>query len=100
MNRKKKMIVNILLETIIAVVCVITVLCFYFIIISRGEVKQYYNESGQILQNSIAEKLKIKINGVESGFFIRGKSLDNPVILFISSGPGTPDYFFTKLILR
>ena len=35
------------------------------------------------------------INGAPNGFFINSKDLDNPVLLFVSSGPGTDDYVFT-----
>lgn len=90
------MIVNILLGIGIVITCMIVGLFIYFLMISQGKIKPYYNENGQILENSIAEKIKIKINGVENGMFIRGKSLDNPVILFVSSGPGTPDYFLNE----
>ncbi len=80
----------------IAVVIGIIVLVVYFLIISRGTIKPYRDANGKILENSIAEKRKVTINDVPNGMFIRGKSLDNPVLLFISSGPGTPDYFLNE----
>ena len=35
------------------------------------------------------------INGAPNGFFINGRDINNPVLLLVSSGPGTDDYVFT-----
>ena len=53
-------------------------------------------EKGEMLEGSISKKIKVNINGAENGLFINGKSLDNPVLLFVSSGPGTDDYFLNE----
>lgn len=45
------------------------------------------------MENSIAENTFIDVNGREKGLIIRGKNLDNPVLLFISGGPGVPEYW-------
>ena len=78
------MIVNILFGIGIVITCMVVGLFIYFFMISQGKIKPYYNENGQILENSIAEKIKIKINDVENGMFIRGKSLDNPKLYPLS----------------
>ena len=44
---------------------------------------------------SISEKFVMDINGAPNGFFINGTDMDNPVLLLVSSGPGTDDYVFT-----
>lgn len=35
------------------------------------------------------------IDGAPNGFFINSVNTDNPVLLLVSSGPGTDDYVFT-----
>lgn len=59
----------------------------------KGEIEPFYDENGNILENSIAEKVFVDINGRENGMIIRGKNIDNPVVLFISGGPGVPEYW-------
>ena len=58
--------------------------------------REYKGDKGNQLEGSISEKIKIDINGAQNGLFINGKNLDNPVLLFVSSGPGTDDYFLNE----
>ena len=44
---------------------------------------------------SLSKKFVMDINGAPNGFFINSRNTDNPVLLFVSSGPGTDDYVFT-----
>jgi pimeloyl-ACP methyl ester carboxylesterase len=44
----------------------------------------------------IAEKVRVKINGVEQGMFIQSRDESYPVLLFLHGGPGMPEYFLTK----
>ncbi len=48
------------------------------------------------MPGSISEKLRIEINGVKQGMFIKGESRSNPVLLWVHGGPGMPDYFLTE----
>ena len=45
--------------------------------------------------NGIDEKLYVNINGQEQYVFIRGKDVNNPIILNLHGGPANPDAFFT-----
>lgn len=58
-----------------------------------GKIQPFYDADGNVLENSIAENTFIDVNGRENGLIIRGKNLDNPVLLFISGGPGVPEYW-------
>lgn len=40
------------------------------------------------------------INGNKQYIFIRGESRDNPVLLYLHGGPGTPDFYFVKDTLK
>lgn len=74
------------------------IICFmtlYFIASSSGKMKDFKND-GTIISESINEKRIIKINDALNGLYIRGKNLNNPIILFVSSGPGSSDLFLTE----
>ena len=58
-------------------------------IISPGRIRTYDGKK------SLSEKFVMDINGSPNGFFINSQDTDNPVLLFVSSGPGTDDYFLT-----
>jgi len=82
-TRKKVMIV------LISIISVILVLFLIWVLMSPGTIRKYTGEK------SLSEKFVTEINGAPNGFFINSKNTDNPVLLFVSSGPGTDDYVFT-----
>ena len=82
----KKMILNILLGVLIFLLAVVIV----WALISNGKIREYADEDG------ISDKFVMEINGANQGFFINGRDIDNPILLLISSGPGTDDYFLTE----
>lgn len=53
-------------------------------------------ENGQPLAGSVSEKIRVSIDGEQQGMFIRGRSTDNPVLLFMHGGPGMPEFFLTE----
>ncbi|MFO7525893.1 MAG: hypothetical protein R6W68_10590, partial [Ignavibacteriaceae bacterium] len=65
-------------------------LIIILIILSPGKPKQFLDENGNKLANSISEKTFIDINGSRQGMFIKSKNPDNPVILYLHGG--MPDY--------
>ncbi|HKI77778.1 MAG TPA: alpha/beta hydrolase [Ignavibacteriaceae bacterium] len=69
-------------------------LFFTLIIISPGNPKTFLDENKNKLKNSISEKIFLDINGYKQGMFIKGKNLDNPIILFLHGG--MPVYFLTE----
>ena len=69
-------------------------LIIILLILSPGKPKQFVDVNGNKLANSISEKIFIDINGSLQGMFIKGKNLDNPVILYLHGG--MPDYFLTE----
>ena len=89
----KKMIVK-----SICVVALLLILAFISMVIAvavtgRKKIEPYIDSSGQALSSSIAERAYIDVNGRKNGMIIRGKNVDNPVLLFISGGPGVPQYW-------
>lgn len=63
---------------------------------SRGNAKSFHGEGGVSPTESIYEKIWVNINGFQQGMFLRGKDITNPVLLFLTGGPGIPDYFLVK----
>ena len=48
------------------------------------------DSQNNLISGSISEKVWIKVNGIKQGMFIRGENPQNPVILYVHGGPGTP----------
>jgi pimeloyl-ACP methyl ester carboxylesterase len=46
---------------------------------------------GERLPGSIAELVKVRIGGHDQAMMIRGRSIDNPVLLYLAGGPGGTD---------
>jgi pimeloyl-ACP methyl ester carboxylesterase len=63
---------------------------------SPGRPRPFLDEAGRVLQASIAEKLRVDINGVAQGMFVKGRNRSNPVLLWVHGGPGMPDYFLLE----
>ena len=77
---------------VMIMICLISALLLLFLIwcfMSPGRIRTYDGEK------SLSEKFVMDINGSPNGFFINSLNTDNPVLLFVSSGPGTDDYFLT-----
>ena len=73
--------------------------CFLFIFVyflsrSPGKVSPYLDKNGNLIENSISEKIFVNINGVQQGMFIKGKDLSTPVLLYLHGG--LPEYFLTQ----
>lgn len=92
----RKKVIRMLMGIWIGFVFLVMVVLLYFVIVSTGRIREYKDDEGNPLEGSISEKLKLDINGAQNGLFINGKNPDNPVLLFVSSGPGTDDYFLNE----
>jgi pimeloyl-ACP methyl ester carboxylesterase len=93
MNKRVKKVIYILLGAISAFI----ILCFVVLLaMSPGKINQFKDENGKAIENSIAQKCFVKINGVKMGMIIKGKDISNPVLLFVHGGPGMPEYFLTE----
>lgn len=57
---------------------------------SPGKLPPLKDAQGNVIQGSISEKVWVEINGIKQGMFIRGENTQNPVILYLHGGPGTP----------
>jgi pimeloyl-ACP methyl ester carboxylesterase len=74
----------------------ILVLVGILLVWSPGKTEPFLDENGNLLAGSISEKIRVSINGVEQGMFIKSKDINNPVLLFVHGGPGMPEYWLTQ----
>ena len=61
--------------------------------LSPGTPRPVLDENGRAIPGSIAEKTFIEIDGTRQGIFIKSRSADLPVLLYLHGG--IPDYFLT-----
>lgn len=59
-----------------------------------GKPKSFIDAKGNVLPNSLSEKVFVNINGVRLGMFIKSKDITHPVLLYLHGG--MPDYFLTE----
>lgn len=87
------MVRRIMLISLLVIMIIINfalILLLIWAIMSPGTIRKYKGN------NSLSEKKVITINGEKNGFFINSLDTNNPVLLLVSSGPGTDDYFLTE----
>ena len=58
---------------------------------SPGKLAPLKDKDGNEIAGSLTEKNFIEIGGIQQGFFIRAENPENPVILFLHGGPGSPE---------
>jgi pimeloyl-ACP methyl ester carboxylesterase len=63
---------------------------------SPGQPEPFLDGNGQVLENSLSEKIHVEINGIEQGMFIVSRNIQNPVLLFVHGGPGMPEYWLNQ----
>lgn len=61
---------------------------------SPGRPRPFLDESGRPVPGSISEKIRVDINGVDQGMFIKSVNASHPVLLYLHGG--LPDYFLTQ----
>ena len=74
--------------------CVLLVFLL-LLIRSTGKVRVFMDQEGNVMPNSLSEKVFVEINGSRQGMFIQSENMDNPVLLILHGGPGMPEYFLT-----
>lgn len=85
-----------MLTVLIVFVGVLLVFLVALAVISPGRPSPIVDNRGRPLSGSISEKIRISINGVEQGMFIRGRDKKKPVLLFVHGGAGMPEYFLAR----
>ncbi|MCA6364539.1 MAG: alpha/beta hydrolase [Bacteroidetes bacterium] len=65
-------------------------------IISPGKTPPITDARGKKVPGSIAEIETLQIGGVTQCAIIRGQNVNNPVLLYVHGGPGTPEFAFVR----
>lgn len=76
---------------IISLFLIIGLVILILIIISPGKLEPLKDKNGNPIPHSITEKVKLEIGGVKQQAFILGEKKENPVLLFLHGGPGSPE---------
>ncbi len=70
----------------------ILLICYVVLAVnSPGKLEPLKDSEGKVIAGSLTEKSFIEIGGIQQGFFIRSENPENPVILFLHGGPGSPE---------
>jgi pimeloyl-ACP methyl ester carboxylesterase len=83
-----------MLISLLVVLTCLVILVGILVVFSPGKVSPFLDKNGRPIPGSISEKIRVNINGVEQGMFIKSKDARNPVLLYLHGG--MPDYFLTK----
>jgi pimeloyl-ACP methyl ester carboxylesterase len=67
----------------------------FLLVISPGRPEQMRDDVGNVIEDSVSERVFVEINGIRQGMIIQGADLANPVLLFLHGGPGMPQFFMT-----
>ncbi len=73
----------------LSVICLVTAVILLLLI--RAIVVTVLKASHQIDHPGIDSMETVKIGGINQCIYIRGKDINNPVLLFLHGGPGTPE---------
>ena len=87
---------NSLKKIFIVIILFLLLILTFFFYVSPQKTTPFTDENGNILPNSVAEILNLNINGTPQRLLIRGKDINNPILLHLHGGPGTPDYAMIK----
>jgi len=89
-----KKVIKILGITLFSIICVFLIGLGIVTVNSPGRLeplKDKDDKDGKEIANSLLEKSFIEIGGIRQGFFIRAENPENPVILFLHGGSGSPE---------
>jgi pimeloyl-ACP methyl ester carboxylesterase len=64
--------------------------------VSPGRTTPFRDGARGVLAGSISEKIRVRVNGVEQGMFIKARDQTKPVLLFLHGGAGMPEYFLDR----
>ena len=86
---------KIILMALISIICIILIGYILLVVKSPGRLDPLKDATGKVIAGSLVEKNFIEIGGVRQGFFIRSENAENPVLLFLHGGPGSPSLSYS-----
>jgi pimeloyl-ACP methyl ester carboxylesterase len=91
MEKLVKKVFKILGIAVLSIIGIVLVCLAVIVINSPGKLSPLKDAYGNEIVDSIARKQFIEIGGIQQGFFLRSENPENPVILFLHGGPGSPE---------
>jgi proline iminopeptidase len=89
-----KRTINIILKVLASIATLLLLLSVSAVLwlkcVSPGTTKPITDANGNKIEGSIAQIERIEIGGIKQFMVIRGKSTQNPVLLMLHGGPGSP----------
>lgn len=89
-----KILGSVLMIILVGFTLAILILMITIQLNSPGSTRPYFYSDGKVIGMSISEKGIFEIDGVKLTYFIKGKNINNPVLLYLHGG--MPDYFLTQ----
>ena len=86
-----KKVFKILGITLLSIIGILLIGLIVLAVNSPGKLESLKDGKGKEITGSLVEKSFIEISGIQQGFFIRAENPENPVILFLHGGPGSPE---------
>ena len=86
-----KKILKILGIILLSIIGILSIGLVVIALNSSGKLEMLKDSEGKEIVGSLTEKTFIEIGGIRQGFFIRAENPENPVILFLHGGPGSPE---------
>ena len=86
-----KKVIKIIGITLLSITCVFLIGLGIVAVNSPGRLESLKDKDGKEIANSLVKKSFIEIGGIRQGLFIRAENPENPVILFLHGGPGSPE---------
>jgi len=86
-----KKILKIIGITLLSIIGVLLICLVVLAVNSPGRLEPLKDIEGKAVAGSLVEKSWIEIGGIRQGFFIRSENMENPVILSLHGGPGSPE---------
>ena len=86
-----KKVIRVLFIALVSIIGILLIGFLFLGIKSPCKLDPLKDENGKLIESAYVEKKRIEIGGIQQGFFIRSENLENPVILFLHGGPGSPE---------
>lgn len=87
-----KRVFKVLAIILLSIIAVLLIGLIALAVNSPGELEPLKDKDGKEIPGSLTEKNFTVIGGIQQGYFIRSENTENPVILFLHGGPGSPEF--------
>ncbi|MDR0232025.1 MAG: alpha/beta hydrolase [Dysgonamonadaceae bacterium] len=86
-----KKVLKVIGITLLSIIGILLIGLVILAVNSPGKLEPLKDSEGKEIAGSLTEKSFVEIGGIRQGFFVRSENPENPVILFLHGGPGSPE---------